>query len=232
MLLGIKSSKQLLLRHLVVALLSGTLIFAFFLSRPEWSAGHRLWKATGDAAFILLFLVLMIGPLAKLYKPFVRFVSWRRELGIWFAVVSLIHAYVVIDGWMNWDLMRLLGWQYVPQLGRELMVNPGLGLANLMGLVALFWAVVLAATSADRAVSYLGISSWKWLHYFTYVIFYLVALHSIYFMFIQYSASPTQPNPPDPNWFRFPLLIMSLLVPAAQITAFIKTVWKNRQSGD
>ena len=41
-----------------------------------------------------------------------------------------------------------------------------------------------AMTSFDRAVSFLGISSWKWLHSFTYVIFYLVALHSLYNHFL------------------------------------------------
>jgi len=46
-----------------------------------------------------------------------------------------------------------------------------------LGDVALVWVLILMATSSDRAVSYPGISSWKWLHQGAYLIFYLSALH-------------------------------------------------------
>jgi len=95
---------------------------------------------------------------------------------------------------------------------------------------------VLAATSFDRAVSFLGISSWKWLHTFTYVIFYLVALHSVYFAFIHYTPSPHrvlmgQSTTYPENILRFAYLAMLLSVLLAQAAAFVKTVRQRRRVG-
>lgn len=42
-------------------------------------------------------------------------------------------------------------------------LQPGFGLANLVGITALVFALLLAATSSDRAVRELGGAVWKWL---------------------------------------------------------------------
>lgn len=229
MLLGIKSKKKFFLRHLLVALLSLGIYYLFWLSRPDWSPEHRLWRGTGDASFVLLFLALMIGPLSNLWKFAQRFLSWRRELGIWFAVVAVIHGFVILDGWLQWSLMRMMGYEFVPQLERYALVEPGFGLANLMGLTALFFALVLAATSSDRMVNFLGVDSWKWLHYFAYVVFYISTLHAIYFLFLHFGLSGHRPAP-DPNWFRWPMVGMALSVVLFQIIGFISVVRRNRKS--
>jgi sulfoxide reductase heme-binding subunit YedZ len=114
-------------------------------------------------------------------------------------------------------------------------VESGFGLANFAGLIALTFALVLAATSFDKAVNWLGVSSWKWLHGFAYVIFYLSVVHVIYFAFIHYTPSLNrallgQPTnyPDNPLKYYYLFAMISMLV--VQIVAFIKTVRKNRQS--
>ena len=200
MLLGIKSRKTLFLRHLFAGLVAVLFVYLFWLSRPELSFNVRLWRALGDTAFSFLFITLIIGPLAKLWKPTLRLVSWRREAGIWFALLALSH-FVRVSGYA--------------------LSEPGIELPRLLGLIALFWALVLAATSSDWAVNFLGVSSWKWLHTSAYTIFYLVAAHTAYFLFWRYSET---------NWFQDPFLGMILAVPILQASAFIKEVIRQKIS--
>lgn len=189
----------------------------------------QLWKAFGGGSFFLLWFAMFIGPAALLWKPLTRFTSYRREVGIWFFLISAVHGYLILDGWVRWGVWEFFGYQYIPQLETYLRVESGFGLSNLMGLVALVLALVLASTSFDKAVSWLGVSSWKWLHMLSYVIFYLAALHVVYFAFIHYTPSlqrvvMEQPTnyPDNPLKYYYLFAIISVFV--AQCLAFIKTV--------
>lgn len=210
-----------LVRHVVVAALAGVLVWVFWASRPTWDPEMRLWKAAGDAAFGLLLVTLAIGPLARLVRPAARLTPWRRQLGIWFALVATAHGVLVVHGWARWGLRRFLGYEVVPALGREVRLEPGFGLANLIGLTALMFALVLAATSSDWALRRLG-SGWKWLHHSALFVFYLSLLHAGYFLFLHYTASFHKQVPP-PDWFRAPFLVLGVGLLALQAAAFVKT---------
>ena len=218
-------------RHVIVCVVAGLLLIAFWLSRPEWSSEMRLWRAVGDAAVMLLFASLAIGPLARLCGPAGRLVAWRRQIGIWAAILAGLHAVLIVDGWAQWSARRLLGYELVAQLGREARMEPGFGLANLVGLVALVWLLILLATSSDRALRHLGPPAWKWVHHGSYVAFYLVLLHSIYFLFLHYTLSFHRP-PAPPNWFRWPLLLLGLLVLVLQWTSFWRTARRRRKRSE
>lgn len=216
------------LRHLVVGMIAILITYLFWLSRPQWSEEMRYWKAIGDGAYGMLFLTLLIGPLTKVVPQTIFLLTWRRETGIWFALFSFYHGFLIASGWVMWDWMRFLGYEFIPQLGRLVRLEPGFGLANLLGLTALIWTVILTITSSDKAVNFLGVSSWKWLHSGAYIIFYLVSLHILYFLFINYTPSFHKGVPP-PDWFKIPFLVMTLTIIALQALAFIKTVRGNKQ---
>ncbi len=230
MLLGIKDRKTLFRRHGIMVLFSLALVGLFWLSRGQWVPEMRLWRAVGDAGFVLLAMALSIGPLARLWLPARRWVAWRRELGIWFALLALGHGVLILSGWVGWSWRRFLGYEFVPQLGRWARLEPGFGLANLLGLAGLIWALVLMATSSDWAVRKLGIASWKWLQTGAYIIFYLVALHAVYFLFIHYTVSFHRPVP-DPNWFRYPMAAIGLAVIGLQGAAYAQVV-RRRQAAE
>lgn len=210
------------LRNVVLAVGTLALVWVFWRSRMQWSADMRLWKAVGDAAVVLLFLSLAMGPAGRLWRPAAAALPWRRAVGIWSALAALAHFGLVFWGWVQFDVGRLLGYEFVPQLGRTARLEPGFGLANLIGLVALVWMLVMAATSFDAAVRRLGPSAWKWLHTSAYAVFYLVALHTLYFLFMHYTLS-FHKNVPPPDWFRFPMLAFTLTVLALQLAAFFVT---------
>ena len=215
-------------RHALVIALATSLLLAFWASRPEWSPEMRLWRAVGDAAVVLLLASLAIGPLARLSGSAGWLVAWRRQIGIWAAVLASAHSLLILDGWARWSVRRFLGYELVPQLGREARMEPGFGLANLVGLVALVWLLILLATSSDRALRFLGPAAWKWVHQGAYVVFYLVLLHSAYFLFLHYTVSFHRAPAPE-NWFRWPLLLMGLVVLGLQWLALWRTMRRRRE---
>lgn len=221
---------QAAVRHLVTLAIAGAAVAGFWASRPTWSPEMRLWKAVGDAALVLLLLALAIGPLARLDRRFTCWLPWRRQLGIWFALVALAHGLLVVHGWARWSLRRFLGYETIPQLGRDVRLEPGFGLANVLGATALAFALVLAATSSDRAMRLLGAPAWKWLHHGARFVFYLTLLHVGYFLFLHYTLSFHKDVPP-PDWFRLPFVMTDAAVIGLQIAAFIKTAGKRSRHG-
>ena len=217
------SLRAVLVRSAVVGLLSLVLVGVFWASRPQWTADMRLWRAVGDASIVLLALSLAVGPAGRLFPAVARISRWRRQLGIWTALTGLVHTVLVLWGWVAFDLGRLMGYEFVPQLGRTARLEPGFGLANLMGLVAMAWLLVLLATSSDRAVRRLGPGVWTWLQGFAHVAFYLVVLHAAYFLYMHYTLSFHRGVPPDPNWFRVPLLVLAGALLALQIASSIRS---------
>ncbi|MAZ30176.1 hypothetical protein CL655_02735 [bacterium] len=235
MLLGIKSTKVALARHVGMAIVGGLLIYLVWSLNSTWSPDMRLWKAFGGASFFLLWFAVFIGPAAKLVPALNVVLSYRREAGVWFFLIALVHGYLILDGWVRWSVWEFFGYQYFAEVDTYLRVESGFGLANLLGFVALTFALALAATSFDKAVNWLGIQSWKWLHMFAYVVFYLGAVHVVYYAFIHYTPSLTRAmqglptNYPD-NPLKYYYLFMLLSVLVVQILGFIQTVRRNRNT--
>ena len=219
---------RLIGRHVVVGALAAALVWAFWGTRPQWDPEMRLWKAVGDAGFVLLTVTLAVGPLGRLWPAVRRAMTWRRQVGTWFGLTIILHAFLVLKGWARWDLERFLGYEFIPQLGTTARLEPGFGLANILGVVGLFWTLVLLATSSDRAARALGGQAWKFLHTSAYVIFWVAIVHVSYFMFIHYTASFHRAVPP-PDWFRWPFLGLAGTVVALQAAAFAKTTLAARR---
>ncbi len=230
--------KRRLGQHIVVALIGAMAAYLFWLSRMDWDVEMRTWRAIGDAAFILLFVAMTTGPMATIWPRRLSFlVNWRRAFGIWFAIFSSVHAFLVWDGWARWSIRGFFGYQELPVVGLSgpILVDPGFGLANLVGSVALFFGLVLFAISSDKAMRFLGNSTWKHLQNYAYMVFYLVSLHGIYFLFLHYDPSLRnlvfQRGVPDPNWFRFWFLGLVGTVCFLQSTALVKVVLQRRRKG-
>jgi sulfoxide reductase heme-binding subunit YedZ len=214
-------------RHSVLLAVAAALVWLFWASRPQWDPEMRLWKAVGDGALLLLVVTVALGPLARLARPARRLLPWRRETGIWFGLLASLHAVLILNGWARWSLERLFGYEFIPQLGRTARMEPGFGLANLLGLLALAWTIALVATSTDRAVRWLGPKSWKWLHNATQTVFWLVTAHVAYFLFLHYTLSFHR-QPPAPDWFRLPFVALAVSVIGLQVAAFVVTTRRQR----
>lgn len=195
------------LQHLIVGIFSLFLVFIFnLLLDVQWSTSFA------RVSFILLFLILIIGPIMRLKKPtkssspFTTPWSWRGELGIWFTLMAITHFIIIVVNRPLSDLIKIGG--------------GGFSLANFIGFIALILSVLLAITSFKKLISFLGISSWKWLHGFTYVIFYLVSAHFIYFQFFSTYGEI------GPDWFGYLAIILAGLIILLQFAAFALAVKK------
>lgn len=203
-------AQNTLRQHLIVGVFSLALAYIFnsFLG-IDWAVSFA------RVSFILLFLVLIIGPIMRIKEPgksstpFMTPWKWRGELGIWFALTGLIHFIIVLSGSSIGELIKIGG--------------SGYALANLLGLVALFLALILAVTSFGKVIGFLGVESWKHLHTLTYVIFYLVAGHFMYFQFFSTYGEV------GPDWFGYMAVAMTLIVIILQAIAFILAVAKREK---
>lgn len=220
---------RILTRNGVVATIGLAIGLGFWFGRPQWDPEMRLWRAFGDAGLILLFIALAMGPVARLAPAMGKLLPWRREFGVWFGIAALVHTLLVLDGWARWDVLRFLGYEFVPQLGRVARLEPGFGLSNLVGLLAMLLTLALMVTSTDRAVRALGPSAWKLLQLSSYTVFYLSALHTAYFLFMHYTMSFHRQVPGDPNWFRIPFLLLALGLVGLQVAAFLVTLRRRRR---
>jgi sulfoxide reductase heme-binding subunit YedZ len=109
---------------------------------------------------------------------------------------------------------------------RDWALDQGFALANLLGIVALAYALVQLATSNDASIRLLGGSAWKWVQQGAYVLYALVALHTAYFLFFHF-VSFHRPVPP-PNWLQAPSLVLVAGLFALQMAAFVATVRRRR----
>lgn len=197
------------IQHFIVFSLFSILVLVL-----HYALGIEWTVVFARTAYILLFLVLIIGPAVKIKSP--KNVpsplhlpwSWRGELGIWFAISSMIHFVIVLLGAPLSRLIRIGG--------------SGYGLANLMGLVALILTILLAATSFHKVIVFLEVKAWKWIHTFVYVIFYLVTAHMMYF---QYFSTHGEVGP---DWFGYMGTAMAIIVILLQFLAFFVIVRKNK----
>ena len=223
------NSQSTLSRHLIVLALAILLGYAFLLSRSEWSEMHRYNRAVGDVSLILLSMAMAIGPVLRLtnWKWVRRLLLYRRELGIWSVVAAFIHTVIILIGWVELDLWRLFGFEFHPGLQQYVMVRHGFALANALGVVALLYGFVLAGTSNELSQRVLGASVWKFLQQGAYVLWWLVIIHTGYFLFVHFLDFHRAI--PAPNWAQLPFVGLVLTVILIQSAATLRT-WRRQRA--
>jgi nitrite reductase/ring-hydroxylating ferredoxin subunit/DMSO/TMAO reductase YedYZ heme-binding membrane subunit len=131
-------------------------------------------RAYGSCAFLLLSIVLAIGPLARLDRRFLPLLYNRRHFGVITAGIAILHALSVLDWYF--------AFAPVSQVEALFTANTSLGQIigfpfELFGVFALAVLVVMAVTSHDFWLSFLTPRVWKWLHMLVYAAYASVVLH-------------------------------------------------------
>jgi len=219
-------ANRTLFRHFGVLLLAVLLTYLFLLVHGKWVPMHRWNRAFADASLILLAVTMSLGPAVRLWNRLSWIIPWRREFGIYAVLFGTVHAYIIFDGWIQWELPRIIGLLVHPNLGRYVMAEHGFGLANALGLVALGYGAVLVTISNEYAVRRLGASVWKFIQLGAYVLWMVVLLHTAYFLFMHFLHFH-RPLP-DPNPLQWPFVGLVLCVIALQSAATLKT-WRDRR---
>lgn len=136
-----------------------------------------LIRAFGVAAFVLLHVILCIGPLCRLNKAFVLLLYNRRHAGVTMCLLALIHAtLVVITYHGGGDTNPILSIFTASPLTPSLSGVP----FQPFGFFALVIVMLMAATSHDFWLANLSAPIWKSLHMLVYIAYALLVLHVIF----------------------------------------------------
>jgi sulfoxide reductase heme-binding subunit YedZ len=161
-----------------VALFLVTFSLATQLAFPKITAEILLIRAFGAAAFVMLHVVLCIGPVCRLNRQFLPLLYNRRHAGVTTALLALIHAALVVATY-----------HAAGDANPILAIFTAGGLFQVLGFIALVILVLMATTSHDFWLANLSAPVWKSLHMLVYVAYGLLVLH-VAFGVLQAETSP------------------------------------------
>jgi nitrite reductase/ring-hydroxylating ferredoxin subunit/DMSO/TMAO reductase YedYZ heme-binding membrane subunit len=143
-------------------------------------------RTFGVAAFVLLHIILCIGPLCRLNPKFLPLLYNRRHAGVTCFLLALVHAVLVVATYhAGSDINPILSIFVSSPL-----INSVAGVPfQPFGFFALMILFLLAATSHDFWLANLSAPVWKSLHMLVYVAYALLVLH-VTFGALQGEASP------------------------------------------
>jgi len=146
-------------------------------------------RAFGSSAFLMLTVILSIGPLARLDRRFLPLLYNRRHFGVLTFVIASLHVWFMLD----WYAVQ----GTLPNLLNELMTWADYGKFigfpfKVLGIAALVVLFLMAATSHDFWLAFLTPRAWKALHMALYVAYGLVVMH-VALGIMQYVHTPLIP---------------------------------------
>ncbi|WP_299621492.1 Rieske 2Fe-2S domain-containing protein [uncultured Tateyamaria sp.] len=131
-------------------------------------------RAFGACAFMMLTVILCIGPAARLNKRFLPLLYNRRHFGVMTAIVAITHAGYILNWYFNFSSSdKYVGLLYANSSFGQIAGFP----FELFGIFALICLLILAATSHDFWLKFLTPPVWKRLHYLIYAAYFAVAAH-------------------------------------------------------
>jgi sulfoxide reductase heme-binding subunit YedZ len=141
---------------------------------PRVTDEIMLIRAFGTGAFLLLHIILCIGPLCRLNPKFLPLLYNRRHAGVTCFLLGLIHAVLVILTYhAGSDTNPILSIFASSPLNGSVSGVP----FQPFGFFALFILFLMAATSHDFWLANLSAPVWKALHMLVYIAYALLVLH-------------------------------------------------------
>jgi sulfoxide reductase heme-binding subunit YedZ len=145
-----------------------------------------LVRAFGTGAFLLLHIILGIGPLCRLQPGFLPLLYNRRHAGVTCFLLGLIHAVLVVATYhAGSDTNPVLSIFVSSPIGQSISGVP----FQPFGFFALVIFFLMAATSHDFWLANLSAPVWKSLHMMVYAAYALLVLH-VAFGVLQAETSP------------------------------------------
>lgn len=153
----------------IILFISVTLIF-----NSKTSIETLIIRAFGSLAIIMLHIVLIIGPLARLNPAFLPILYNRRHLGVSLFIAALIHgAFSLFQFHALGDTNPIYS-LFTSNMEYSSLTNFPFQVLGFFALLILF---VMASTSHDFFLSNISAKVWKRLHMMVYVAYGLVISH-------------------------------------------------------
>jgi sulfoxide reductase heme-binding subunit YedZ len=203
----------------VLAVMLTALVGGGAIVNPNATIETLLIRALAIAAFILLHVILSIGPLCRLDRRFLPLLYNRRHLGVTMFTVALAHGvFAIVQFHALGDrnpfvsvLTTSTGWTRVSDFPFQ-----------VPGLIALAILFVMAATSHDFWLHNLTAPVWKTLHMGVYVAYALVVVH------VAFGALQSEQSP----WLAGVVCLGSVWVIGLHVTAGMREVGRDRMPAE
>src|SRR5436190_493045 len=143
---------------------------------PTATAETLLIRAFGTAAFLLLHIVLCIGPLARLDRRFLPLLYNRRHLGVTTFLAGLAHGGFALFQFHALGNVNPLVSLFISNLRYGSVAQFPFQSLGFFALIILF---LMAATSHDFWLRNLSAPTWKRLHMLVYVAYTLLVTHVV-----------------------------------------------------
>src|SRR5947199_9198731 len=144
------------------------------LRNPTATAETLLIRAFGTAAFLLLHVVLCIGPLARLDRRFLPLLYNRRHLGVTTFLLGLVHGGLALFQFHALGNVNPLVSLFTSNTRFNSVTEFPFQALGFFALVSLFR---MAATSHDFWVHNVTAPVWKTLHMLVYAAYGLLVAH-------------------------------------------------------
>jgi sulfoxide reductase heme-binding subunit YedZ len=195
-----KTSFLLLLILLAIAIISS------YYASLDGTAQSLFIRMLGMAAFMLLSITLILGPLNLIWPHIAELIETRRAVGLATFVFVLAHLSLVSMFYFKWDVVRLLS-----------------STPLIFGTLATLIFIPLALTSSDYALRALG-PWWKRIQRFNYLAFVFVLGH--YLINGKFLGGPRAPN--EMEWLFLGLAIVAIIL---QIRGFLIIRGRMKKAG-
>lgn len=144
------------------------------LVNPEYTFETALIRSTATLAFLLLHVILAIGPLCRINRKFLPLLYNRRHLGVTMFSVALVHG--------SFSILQFHGLANTNPFVSLFTSNTAYGSVSqfpfqALGFLALIIFFLMAITSHDFWLHNLSPKVWKTLHMFVYAAYLLVVMH-------------------------------------------------------
>lgn len=157
-----------------IVLYSGTFFALSSLLHPTATVETLIIRAAGSCAFLLLTVVLCIGPLCRLDSRFLPLLYNRRHLGVATFLMGLVHGAFSLFQFHSLGVQDPLVSLWTSNLNYNLVADFPF---QPLGFVALLILFLMAATSHDFWLRNLTPPVWKALHMLVYAAYALLIAH-------------------------------------------------------
>jgi nitrite reductase/ring-hydroxylating ferredoxin subunit/DMSO/TMAO reductase YedYZ heme-binding membrane subunit len=166
-----------------ILLLAGLSFVAITLAlNPNTTPETLIIRTTSLLSFVLLHVILIIGPLSRLDRRFLPLLYNRRHLGVTMFLLAMVHAVMATMQYHGFgDENPLVSIFTAYQRDYDPFLLQSANISNFpfepFGFFALIILFLMAATSHDYWLKQLGASTWKFLHLLVYLAYGLLVFH-------------------------------------------------------
>lgn len=158
-----------------------TLIF-----NSETSPETLVIRAFGSLAILMLHIILIIGPLARLNNKFLPILYNRRHLGVSMFIAAFIHGGFSIIQFHALGNENPFYSLFTSNMEYDSLTNFPFQVLGFLALLILF---IMASTSHDFFLGNLSAKVWKRMHMFVYLAYVLIIAH-VFLGAFQQETSP------------------------------------------